>query len=214
MNSTPIRRIDPDRPDPAVIVEAARIIENGGVVSFPTTCLYGLGADAFNSAAVDRIFRIKSRPADKPLLLLVPGEMVVEDLVKSVPPAAERIMEHFWPGRVTLVFEARDAIPRALTAGTGKIGVRVPGHPAARALVKAVPGPLTGTSANISGQPGLSRSPTPESPIAACLDLILDAGPLKGGAGSTVVDVTGEFPRILREGAAAAREIFGALENP
>ncbi|MCP4693412.1 MAG: threonylcarbamoyl-AMP synthase [Desulfobacterales bacterium] len=209
-----IRRIDPVRPDPAVIAEAARIIETGGIVSFPTTCLYGLGADAFNPGAVEKIFRVKQRPPDKPVLILVRDETVVEDLVRGVPPAARRIMKRFWPGRVTLVLEARDAIPRDLTAGTGKIGVRVPRHPAARALVNAARGPVTGTSANISGQPGLSRSPTPDSPIAAGLDLILDAGALEGGKGSTIVDVTGETPRVLREGAASAGKIFAALENP
>ncbi len=214
MNPSLVRRIDPARPDPDVIAEAARIIEKGGVVSFPTTGLYGLGADAFNPVSVGRIFRMKKRSPDKPLLILVQGVTAVEDLVKTVPPAAARIMQRFWPGRVTLVFEARDSIPRDLTAGTGKIGIRVPGHLAARNLVKAVSGPVTGTSANISGHPGLSRSPTPDSPIAAGLDLILDAGPLKGGAGSTIVDVTRETPRILREGAAPAKEIFAALENP
>jgi len=194
------------------IENAAAIIRAGGVIAFPTRCLYGLGADAFNAAAVERIFRIKQRSVQKPVLILIDQYGQLERLVQRVPGIALRIMERFWPGGVTLVFDARPAVPEALTAGTGKIGVRLPGHPVARALVETFEGPITGTSANISGRPGCHRVEDLDPRVAEQLDLILDAGPLRGGKGSTVVDVTGKALRILREGAISKKDIL-AIDN-
>jgi L-threonylcarbamoyladenylate synthase len=116
-------------------------------------------------------------------------------------------MDQFWPGRITLVFEAEDTVPQYLTAGTGKIGIRQPEHPVAAALVKALEGPITGTSANRSGKSGCHRVADLDPRLARKLDLILDAGSLKGGSGSTVVDVTEAIPRILREGEVKEEEI-------
>lgn len=208
-----VRKINPLKPQPDLIMEAARVIKRGGIVSFPTRCLYGLGADAFNVDAVDRVFEIKQRPYKKALLVLINNQKVLDKLVRYVPPAASCIMENFWPGKVTIVFEAKDTLPANLTAGTGKIGVRLPGHPVAFALVNAVQGPITGTSANLSGHAGCSSIPDLDSLIADKLDLILDAGSLKGGVGSTVVDVTYDFPRILREGEVPAKDIFAVLDR-
>lgn len=207
------RKIDPDHPQPEHIDEAASIIKRGGVVSFPTRCLYGLGADALNPKAVRRIFEIKRRPDDKPLLVLVNSQKDLAGLVRSIPPVALCIMKNFWPGRITIVFEAQDTLPVNLTAGTGRIGIRLPEHPVAAAIVKMAGGPITGTSANLSGNRGGFQSPDLNSILADQLDLILDAGPVKGGPGSTVVDVTGEFPRIIREGEVSREEIFAILNK-
>ena len=122
-------------------------------------------------------------------------------------------MEHFWPGRVTLVFEAADSVPQALTAGTGMIGIRLPGHPVAIALVESLGGPLTGTSANLSGSPGCRRVDDLDPQLIQQLDVVLDAGPLKGGTGSTVVDVTREIPRVLRAGEISEKEIMALIER-
>ncbi len=122
-------------------------------------------------------------------------------------------MDAFWPGRVTLVFEARHSLPAQLTAQTGKIGVRLTGHPVAAAIVRQVKGPVTGTSANISGQPGCYRAQDLAPVIARQLDLILDAGTLSGGIGSTVVDVTVTPPRIIREGAVTTREVLNRVST-
>ena len=207
-----VRIIDSDSPQLHLIREAADIIKKGGIVSFPTRCLYGLGADAFNAETVKRIFGIKQRPHNKPLLVLAKNQEDLDRLVQHVPPAASRIIDRFWPGRVTIVFKAKDTLPVNLTAGTGKIGVRLPEHSVTLALLGAVKGPITGTSANISNNPGCSRIPDLDSRIAEELDLILDAGPLKGGIGSTVVDVTTDFPRILREGEIPAKNIFAIFD--
>jgi L-threonylcarbamoyladenylate synthase len=207
------REIDPARPQVEHVAEAAAAIKKGGVVSFPTRCLYGLGADALNPKAVGRIFEIKRRPADKPLLVLVNNQKDMVGLVRSVPPVALCIMENFWPGRITIIFEAKDTLPINLTAGTGRIGIRLPEHPVAAAIVKMVGGPITGTSANLSGNTSAFQSPDLDSILADQLDLILDAGPLKGGPGSTVIDVTGELPRIIREGEVSSEEIFAVLNK-
>lgn len=204
-------KINPQDPRHDLIIQAAHIIQNGGVVSFPTRYLYGLGADAFNTAAVDRVFAIKQRPYNKPLLVLLDKQENLTRLVRYVSSTAERIMECFWPGEVTVVFEAKENLPKNLTAGTGKIGVRMPQHPVALALTNLVEGPITATSANVTGHVGCFRIQDLDARIAEKLDLILDAGPLKGGTGSTVVDVTGAALKILREGAVPARDILAAL---
>jgi L-threonylcarbamoyladenylate synthase len=211
MRSSIIRKINPTTPQPEIIAEAAAVINQGGVIAFPTRCLYGLGADAFNPDAVERMIQIKQRPDDKPILVLIDTRSRLESLVTHIPPAADAIMEAFWPGRVTLVFKARKMLAVQLTAHTGKIGVRLPGHPAASALVKHVKGPLTGTSANLSGRADCHRAQDLEPKIAGQLDLILDAGSLMGGVGSTIVDVTVDPPRILREGQVTANDILNRV---
>ena len=208
-----IRKINPKEPEPEIIKEAAGVIRRGGVVVFPTRCLYGLGADAMDPDAVERVIRIKQRPPDNPILVLIHAEKQLEILVEKIPPAATAIMAAFWPGRVTLVFDARGTLPGLLTAQTGKIGVRLPGHPAAAAILGQVKSPVTGTSANLSGRPGCSRLSDLDPEIAGQADLVLDGGTLQGGSGSTVVDVTEAPPRILREGQVTAGEIMGALNG-
>ena len=194
-------------------MRAADAVRAGGVVCFPTRCLYGLGADARNEAALRRIFEIKQRPPDMPLLVLISHSAQMAALAERVPPAARLLMERFWPGRLTIVLPALPDLPPVLTAGKGKIGIRLAGHPVARALVEAVGAPLTGTSANVSGGAGCRQIPDLDPRIAQGADMVLDAGPLKGGAGSTVVDVTGETPVIIREGEVPKHEIIAALKS-
>ncbi len=208
-----LQSIDPIKPDPDLVAEAVDVIQRGGLVVFPTTGLYGLGGNALNKGVVDRIFRLKKRSSDKPVLVLVKGAFELSGLVQEVPSAAASIMEVFWPGSVTLVCMAVASLPDNLTAGTGKIGVRVPAHPVVRALVNELGTPLTGTSANLSGRPGCSLVSEIESTIIDQVDLVLDAGPLRGGAGSTVVDVTGPLPEVLREGKIPVKDIMMAVKN-
>ena len=206
-----IKKIHPEEPQPEILEEAAGIIKQGGVVVFPTRCLYGLGADAMNPDAVARIIEIKQRPQDNPILVLIHSKQQLKMLVEEISPIADLIMEEFWPGKVTLVFDVKDILPGLLTAQTGKIGVRLPGHPVAAAILQQIKGPLTGTSANVSGCPGCNSVPDMDPRIIGKVDLVLDAGKLQGGVGSTVVDVTVEPPRILREGQVTANQIRRAL---
>jgi L-threonylcarbamoyladenylate synthase len=206
---------DPLQPDSEAIAAAAAVIQDGGVVVIPTRHLYGLAADALNVEAIQRVFAIKRRPATKPLLILEPSRLAIEKHVSSIPAAARRLMDRFWPGRLTLVFEAADALPAVLTGGTGKIGIRLPAHPVCRALLDRRPRPVTATSANISGQKGCHRIADMPSALKTAVDLIIDAGPLAPGPGSTVVDVTAVPARILREGSLGADRIAAALaETP
>jgi len=207
MRSDRIRRIDPNRPEAAIIQEAADAIAAGKVVVFPTRCLYGLGADAFDRDAVEKVFALKQRPENKPVLVLIRNRQEVSRLTAGVSEAAGKLMDEIWPGDLTLVFSARPEVPEILTAGTGKIGIRLPGHPVAAALVQTAGRPITGTSANLAGLPGAARIQDLPDEIADHVELILDAGPLKGGVGSIVVDVTVAPPRVLREGTVPASEL-------
>ena len=204
--------LNPSTPQPDVISQAANIIKRGGIVSFPTRYLYGLGTNALNLEAVDRVFAIKQRPSNKPLSVLINHQNDLSLLVRNMPQAALSIMERFWPGDITIVFEANAALPLNLTAGTGKIGVRLPQYPVAVALTNAVKGPITATSANLTGRGGCSRVSDLDPLVANKLDLILDVGQLEGGTGSTVIDVTFDVPKILREGAIPAKDIFAILD--
>jgi len=177
------------------------MIREGEVVAFPTETFYGLGADAFNVRALQKVFRIKRREKNKPLLLLVADRTWLSALVKGIPPVAEHLMERFWPGPLTLVFEASPHLPDVLTAKTGKVGVRVSAHPVASALVEAVDGPITGTSANLSGQVSPSTAAEVLAALRERLGAVLDGGKTRGGLGSTVLDVSNATPRIIRQGA-------------
>jgi len=205
--------IDPAHPDPDAIRRAAILIRDGGVVVYPTSLLYGLGADALNPNAVDRVFAVKRRAATKPVSVLINGRQDLDCLAADIPAAASVLMERLWPGRVTLVFRAACGLPPNLTAGTGKIGIRLPLHPVAKKLLEAAAMPVTATSANLSGGPACASILDMPETLLREADLILDAGELPGGAGSTVIDVTLSPPVILREGAVSASAVRASLED-
>ena len=203
-----ICRIDPIRPEPVLIQHAARTMRSGGIIVFPTSGLYGLGADATNDEAVGRIFQIKNRVTVKPILILIRNTGQLDRWVTTVPKMARKLIHRHWPGGITIVFDARQNLPSNLTAGTGKIGIRLPAHPVATALVDSVDFPVTGTSANLAGQPGCATIDELPPLIIDRVDLVLDAGTLAGGKGSTVVDVTGKQPVILRTGVVPSASIL------
>jgi L-threonylcarbamoyladenylate synthase len=205
--------VDPLHPAPEAIARAVAVMRQDGLVIFPTRGLYGLGADALNPRAVARIFGLKGRDRSKPLLVLIHERRALEGLVAEVSPLAQFLMDRFWPGGVTFVLPARAGLPPGLTSLQGRIGVRLTGHPVARALAAALDGPLTGTSANLSGAEGCAHVTDLDTAVCQAADLILDAGPLAGGPGSTVVDVTAGAARILRHGAVAGPEIMAACKR-
>lgn len=204
-------RVDSVRPDQTLIKKAGKILTQQGVVIFPAQCLYGVAANALDTAAVEKVFQIKQRPANNPILVLVRDKKALAQLVKTIPAQAIALMDAFWPGSITLVFEAGDSISPRLTASTGKIGIRLPGHPVAKALVNSVDFPITGTSANLSGQPGCNRVKDLDSTIVRDADLILDSGQVMGGIGSTIVDVTQTPIKIIRQGAVTADAVHKIL---
>jgi len=193
--------VDASRPAVSALEAAARLLRRGALVAFPTETFYGLGARALDEAAVARVFHAKGRPADKPLLVLVDSLAMVDRVAREVPAGARRLMARYWPGALTLVLRAHADLPDALTAGTGTIGVRLPGHPVARGLVSALGEPVTAPSANSHGQ----ASPTTADEVVAGLgdrvDLVLDGGSTPGGPASTLLDLTRTPPVVLRVGA-------------
>lgn len=211
-NNSKICRIDPSRPDHRLIDEAVDIVKSGSIVIFPTRTLYGMGSDAFKPDAVNRIYAVKQRPAKSPLSVLVKSIHQAETLVAKIPETVIRLMRNFSLGRLTIVFSARPEVSSGLTAGTRKIGIRVPAHPVAVCLVESLNCPLTATSASISGHVGASRVNALPERLLGQADLVLDAGKLNGSIGSTVVDVTVHPPFILREGSVSAKELFAALQ--
>jgi L-threonylcarbamoyladenylate synthase len=213
MKSCEIVSVDSESPDPDAITRAADLVRTGGLVIFPTSSFYGLGAPALNAEAVGRIFQVKQRDPEKPLLILIASRTDLDALVRSIPETAKRLMKAFWPGSLTLVFEATNRLPPNLTGYTKKIGIRLAGHPVAGSLTKAVGAPITGTSANLSGHAACSAVADLEPHFRHQVDLILDAGTLGSGEASTVVDVTSDIPKILREGAIDSARIRTVLEG-
>jgi L-threonylcarbamoyladenylate synthase len=213
MTGGQILPVGPEADDPATIDKAAALMKKGGSIVFPTNSFYGLGVDAFDARAVDDVFRIKKRDRQKPLLILIAHQRDLTPLVRSIPKEADKLMENYWPGSLTLVFESSDRLPPNLTGHTGKIGIRLASHAVAASLVKAAGSPITATSANLSGKGGCTEVSMLDRSIVDHVDMVLDAGALPGGAGSSVVDVTVSPPKILREGAVRAERIRETLAS-
>ena len=209
---------------PDVLRQAADVIRRGGVVAIPTETVYGLAADPFNAAAVRRVFDLKGRGAEKALPLIgADAEQVMQVAVLS--PRARRLAARAWPGPLTLILERLSGLPDVLTGGAQGVAIRVPGHDVARALCAACGHPLTATSANRSGRPPSSRADDIADALGEELDALLDAGPTPGSTGvggvsdtaptpvSTIVDLTGEHPVLVRPGAIDWETIKGWLDR-
>lgn len=185
---------------PPAIRAAASLLLKGELVAFPTETVYGLGANALDPAAVGRIFEAKGRPADNPLIVHVASPQAAQDLVREVPQAARALMAAFWPGPLTLVLPAGEEIPPVVTGGLATVGVRMPDHPVALALLRACALPVAAPSANRSGRPSPTTARHVADDLGGRVPLILDGGPCRVGLESTVLDLTGEGPCVLRPG--------------
>jgi L-threonylcarbamoyladenylate synthase len=198
---------------PSNIARAASVLRNGGVVAFPTETVYGLGANAFDARAAARIFEIKQRPRFDPLIVHVHDRAMLSRVVADVPDDAERLIERFWPGALTLVLRKRPSIPDLVTAGSATVAVRMPSHPIARALLAAAELPLAAPSANPFGYLSPTRALHVERLLGESVDLILDGGPSEHGLESTIVALEPR-PALLRSGAVDVESIeaeIGAL---
>lgn len=187
--------------EPADMERAVQHLKDGGVVAMPTDTLYGLAADVFNPTALDRIFAVKGRSEDLALPVLVSGWKQVESVTKDIPPRAKNLAERFWPGGLTMVLLKADRVPDRLTAGGPTVAVRMPGHPVPIELIKGLGGPITGTSANVSGGPDPSDLAELTDQMEGRVDYITKSGPAPRGTPSTIVDITSQQPKLLREGA-------------
>jgi len=188
-----------------------QILKQGGVIAFPTDTVYGLGADAFNSNAVKRIYDIKKRPTHLPLPLLIGDIKQLDILAEPLSEIALFLARRFWPGGLTLVVPKVARLPGYL--GNTSIAVRIPAHPVCLALIQAINNPLIGTSANISGRPSALTAGEVKQQLGSEVDLIIDGGRCPGGGESTVVDVTGGEVVILRQGIIPGKEIKRAVEE-
>lgn len=203
--------VDPLAPDAVAIAAAAAVLRAGGLVAFPTETVYGLGADALDPAAVRRIFEAKGRPAFNPVIVHVASTDHARRLARRWPGHATRLADAFWPGPLTLVVPKDVAVPDIVTAGLDAVGIRVPAHPVALALIRAADLPVAAPSANRFAQ----LSPTTADHVAAALgdrvDLLLDGGPATVGIESTVVDLTALEPRLLRPGMISVEALEGVI---
>ena len=194
------------------IEEAARLVRAGGLIIYPTDTVYGLGCDPLNTRAVERAFRAKGRGFDKPMPVLASGlEQAMR--IAEFSPQALRLAEVFWPGPLTLVLPRRPVLPDAVSCGRPSVGVRVPGHDFALRLIEACGGLLIGTSANRSGHPPPRTAQEAISKLGDVVDLVIDGGPAPLGIPSTVVDLTGPEPVVLREGAISSEHLLAILRR-
>ena len=193
------------------IEKGIKILQRGGVIAFPTDTVYGLGADAFNSMAVERIYEIKNRPKHRQLPLLIAGVERLITLADPIPEIAWFLARRFWPGGLTLVLPKTDSLPVYLAPGP-TIAARIPNHPACLAIIQHLGNPIIGTSANISGQPPALTAEEVGQQLGGKIDFIINGGKCPGGKESTVVDVTHESPIILRQGIIPSHEIDKAYK--
>jgi L-threonylcarbamoyladenylate synthase len=203
--------VNPRRPHRDAVQEAAARIRRGGIVALPTDTLYALAADPFSSEAIARLFDAKDRPAERAMPLVAADAAQVEASLGALPASGARLAATFWPGPLTLLIAARPALAPEVTGGTGRVGVRVPDDEVARAVCRAVGHPVTATSANISGQPATADPAEVERTLGARIDLLLDGGATRGGAPSTIVDVTSAEPQLVRAGAIPWENIQACL---
>lgn len=191
------------------IDEARDVLLSGGAVAFPTETFYGLAINPMDDYAVDLLFRIKKREPDQPILILLPSMKSIDLYAAEIPEIATDLIKRFWPGPLTLLFKAKSCLSQRLTAGTGRIGVRLSSHPIATALAASINAPITGTSANISGHPACRTAMEVYGYFKEGI-LILDGGETRGGIGSTILDVTVNPPEIVRDGIIKREELgFG-----
>jgi len=200
VKGTRVFAVDPARPEAEPVAEAAAVLRKGGLVAFPTETVYGLGANATSEEAVAKIFVAKGRPSDNPLIVHVADRESVAAIAKNVPPTAEKLMEHFWPGPLTLVLPKQPVIPLNVTCGLPTVGVRMPNHPVALALIRAAGVPIAAPSANASGKPSPTVAEHVIEDLAGRIDMVLDGGETGVGLESTVLDCTVDPPVLLRPG--------------
>ncbi|MEW6447882.1 MAG: L-threonylcarbamoyladenylate synthase [Bacillota bacterium] len=205
--STVVWHVDPNRPEAGILKEAGALIRRGRLVAFPTETVYGLGANASDPAAVAALFEAKGRPADNPLILHLAAADEALHYVRDVPPLAAKLIEVFWPGPLTLVFAGLRMLSPLVTGGLPTIALRVPAHPVALGIIRAADVPVVAPSANLSGRPSPTTAEHVIADLGGRIDAVVDGGSAPIGIESTVLDVTGPVPRVLRHGAVSTGEI-------
>jgi L-threonylcarbamoyladenylate synthase len=197
--------------DSEAIREATTVLRRGGLVAFPTETVYGLGADAENEAAVRAMFAAKGRPANHPVIVHLADTSLIDQFAAEVPPGARQLAAAFWPGPMTLVLRRGQRVSSVVTGGLDTVGIRVPGHPVAQALLREFGGPIAAPSANRFGHVSCTQAEHVLQELVGHLDLILDGGECPIGVESTIVDLSSHEPAVLRPGAVTAEQIAAVL---
>lgn len=210
---TDVLEVDAANPDPAVIRRASECLRRGGLVAFPTETVYGLGVNALDCDAIRRLFAAKERPPADPLIVHVPSLAHVAPLVADLPLATRELAARYWPGPLTLILRRSAAVPDEVTAGLDTVGIRIPVHPVARALIVAAGLPIAAPSANRFSRPSPTRASHVLEDLRGKIDLVLDGGPTPIGVESTVLDLTGPIPTILRPGAVTVEMLRTVLRD-
>ena len=204
-------KIDPQNPDLEKIKFAANKIMEGKLVAFPTETVYGLGANALDKNAVAKIFAAKGRPADNPLIVHISSNEELSPLVSIIPRFAEKLIKHFWPGPLTIIFPKKNLVPDITTANSPFVAIRQPNHPVALLLIKEAGVPIAAPSANLSGRPSPTTADHVINDLYGKVDIIIDSGEVSVGVESTVLNLTGKIPQILRPGGLSLEEIENVL---
>lgn len=191
---------DENRIDEQAIMQAGEIIRNGGLVAFPTETVYGLGGDGLNPDSSRKIYEAKGRPSDNPLIIHIYRMEDLDVLVKEIPDSAKKLAEAFWPGPLTMILPKADCVPKETTGGLDTVAVRMPSHKVALAFIKAAGGFVAAPSANLSGKPSPTLAKYVLEDMDGRIDMIIDGGDIAIGLESTIVDLTGDVPMILRPG--------------
>ncbi len=204
-----ILKVDSEHPDKLTLVTAAQAIMRGGVIAFPTDTLYGLGCSLFDTLAVEVVGRLKRRAPSHAFISLIPEPSQADGLALSVSSVARLLIKNCWPGPLSLIFVAAEIVPASVRGAGGTIALRCPNDPLSHALLQHVGGPVVSSSANLSGQPPAETAEDVVGYFGNQLDLVLDGGPRRGGVPSTLVDVSGPRPKLLRQGALDVRGWLG-----
>ena len=198
---TEFEKIDTENINNEIIEKAARILQKGGLVAFPTETVYGLGANGLNADACRKIYEAKGHPSDNPLILHIGDISQLKSIVSDVPKKAQKIIDAFWPGPVTIVFKKSEIVPSAVSGGLDTVAVRFPSNKTARLIINAAGVPVAAPSANTSGKPSPTKAGHVLHDMDGKIDMIVDGGSCAVGLESTIVDVTGDVPALLRPGA-------------
>ncbi len=197
---TIIKKVRGEKSDKSIYAEAAQVLKRGGLVAFPTETVYGLGGDGFDDKAAERIYRAKGRPSDNPLILHISNKETLYKITDNVPIKAEKLIDKFWPGPLTIIFGKGKDVPYKTTGGLDTVAVRMPNHPVALAMIEASGLAIAAPSANISGRPSPTTAEHVILDLEDKIDMIIDGGEVGIGLESTIVDMTDETPIILRPG--------------
>lgn len=208
---TEMLTVNKDNPELAALEPAAAVLRRGGLVAIPTETVYGLGANGLDPKAVAGIYQAKGRPSDNPLILHIAEPASVLKLADSVPANAQRLMDTFWPGPLTIVFRRTAAVPDIVTGGLDTVAVRLPDSPVARQLIRLAGVPIAAPSANTSGRPSPTTAQAVWADLAGRIDIIIDAGPCEIGVESTVIDCTTPVPTLLRPGGITLEQLIEVL---